>query len=305
MIWLTGTLFLGLLVALACLLAAGSLLRPTTLAPAHRWAVVALLAWCAGIGGELWAIGRSRAVLDVLWYLAAVLSLCPAVAVLGAKRPGTRVWTWFVILPLTAVLTLPVLGPPLLTSAGWSIRVPLPLMLGFATVLLMGMGNYVGTRYALSATLVAVAVCLVTAPLSDVAPEHPASRESLRLWGAGLIITAVLWARRQARRKTVANCDWERIWCDYRDTFGIVWGRRLLDRVNERAAAEGWEWRLSDTGFIPVAGTQPQKPVDTDPQIAHAFRWLLRRFVDPEWIDLRLVAPEHQVELRADAHAEG
>lgn len=276
----------GLLWAGLLALRAGRRLRGTTLRPAWVWSLVALLCWSSA-----WLIPRVREGFpperqDGLWYLAGVLGLCPWMGVLGARRPGVGVWTWFVLLPLVAVLTLPVLG------RGWpvstAVQIPLPLMLGYTLVLLMGVGNYVGTRYTGPAALAALAHCLVLAPLSDAAPDWLPSAAFLRAVGTAGLVAAVAWADGVSRRGGRDGSPLERLWCDYRDTFGIVWGRRLLERVNQRAAAEDWSWRLTDDGLVPHPPQLRPAAPEGDPRIEHTFRWLLRRFVDPSWIDRRL-----------------
>jgi hypothetical protein len=271
------------------LLTAGHRLRGTTLRLAWAWSLAALVLWFVGWTGQTVSGAAPPAWLNLTWYVAAVVSLCPWVAVLGAKRPGVRVWTWFVLLPLILVLTLPVMAG---VGPSWSnaavVRIPLPLVLGFALVLLMGVGNYMGTRYALAAAVAAVALCLVTAPHSDAAPQWLSASPSTSAWATGLLSVSILLAHRQSLRPTVARSPIERLWFDYRDAFGIVWARRLLERVNDRARTEGWDCRLADEGFIPVV--DHASPSIADPRIEHTFRWLLRRFVDPEWIDRRLAA---------------
>jgi hypothetical protein len=45
-------------------------------------------------------------------------------------------------------------------------------------------------------------------------------------------------------------------------------------------------------GFVPIADSPTaEELLRTDERIEHSFRWLLKRFVDPEWIDLRLREP--------------
>lgn len=281
-------------------------LTPTSLLTAWRWSVAAVGVWTAAWLGERLPLGPLESHADRLWHLAAVSAICPGIAVLGARRPGVRVWSWFVLLPLVAVF-----GSPALTPAAWSgggVTVPLPIAMGLAIVLLMGLGNYVGTRYALAAALAGVAVCLVVAPLSEAAPRLPLEPATLHLLAVVCLSLAVLWGDWQSRRPTVSDSPLNHLWLDFRDTFGIVWARRILDRVNDRAVAENWPWRLSDFGLVPrPPGAQRPASIDmTSPDAAkteHAFRWLLRRFVDPPWIEARLHPASRAVAEAAPATA--
>jgi len=275
----------------------------TTLTTAGRWAVGATAAWTLAWMGELWTVATGRApapaVTDSLWHVAAATALCPAIAVLGARRPGVRVWNWFVLWPLVAVLCWPV-AVGWLQSGGLSIpRIPLPLLLGWALVLAMGAGNYAATRHALSAALYGLAICCVAAPLSESAPRLEIDPRTLRSAGTLALALAVLWSERQSLRPTVALLPLERVWFDFRDLFGLVWAARLMQRVNDRAAVEDWPLRLTESGWVGVPGAPSEAAgapaenvalaamLGADPRPEQALRWLLRRFVDPAWIDAR------------------
>ena len=82
---------------------------------------------------------------------------------------------------------------------------------------------------------------------------------------------------------------WDRVWQDFRDHFGIVWSFRLMTRVNEVARREEWPWTLTNDGLrhVSLAHAYAGDPA-ADPRVDRTFRWLLKQFVDPEWIDARL-----------------
>jgi hypothetical protein len=220
-----------------------------------------------------------------------------------------RVWSYFVLTPLLLVFSAP------LATADWtgpkpSIVIPAPISVGLVIVLLMGAGNYIGTRQTFSAVAFATAVVLVFGRFSELGGGMLPQPATAMPWATSLTAFAVIWAARPAsNRRPLPGID--RVWTDFREAFGIVWSRRIQDRINERAAHEDWELRLVETGFIPATdwGPQPNKPqlrsIDVtgsiprqasrdhtpphdDPRIEHALRWHLRRFVDDLWIDQRL-----------------
>ena len=61
-----------------------------------------------------------------------------------------------------------------------------------------------------------------------------------------------------------------------------------MDRINDTARQEGWSVQMHFDGLVPI---DVSKPADLSPEqlerVDQALRWLLRRFVDPEWIDER------------------
>ncbi len=262
--------------------------RSTTLLTAWNWASIAIavwwLAWIAGFP----ATRIPPAVGELIWYLAAILSLCPGIAILGARRPAVRVWTWFVLLPLVAVFIWPVL-PGLIVSGPWvEPRLSLPMLLGFALVLTMGAGNFLATRYTFAAGLALIAVCCVIAPIGETNPLEAVPNTVLRTVATGLLAAAVLLSRLQAARPTLARDCEDRLWFDFRDTFGFVWGRRILERINERAEAEAWVARLTEDGFHWIGGRTPADEAATRERIRHTFRWLMQKFADSDWVDSRI-----------------
>jgi len=289
---------LALAVTVPILFRARPAIRQTTLAGAWVWTTISL-----GVWGSVWSITQtSRAVppglADQLWYATAVVAVCPPIAVLGARRPGTGVWTCFILLPLLVVLGWP-------AWAVWGSGFPLPRLelaapavLGYGVVLVMGAGNYFGTRYWASAGLYAASLlCIVLPFLQSVSARFPNSQIA-RGWGtllfAAAIVTAAISSRRAARVASSSGLD--RVWILFRDSFGMVWARRTQDQLNDVARQEGWPARLDVGGIV---WTDPQiaeaDRTKTGTRIEQTFRRLLKRFVDPEWIDERLAeVPEVQ-----------
>ena len=62
-----------------------------------------------------------------------------------------------------------------------------------------------------------------------------------------------------------------------------------MDRVNETSQRENWPVRLGIEGFRPEPASKASAvQAEHTQRVEHTFRWLLRRFVDPEWIDARM-----------------
>jgi hypothetical protein len=225
-----------------------------------------------------------------LWYLVAVLALVPPIAVLGARRPTARIWTWFVLVPLVLVFTWP-LAPALRREgdpAAFSLEEP--VLVGYLLVLVMGAGNYLGLRFSLAALFWMTGLALVVLPLCPAVAKWAPEAPSGRLWGTLCLVSAGWIADRQVargceRRRTGPALD--RVWCDFRDLFGIVWARRLQDRFNEEARRKGLPLRLGMHGFQAAAG-QAECDAQTLAAAEESLRWLLQKFVDPAWIDRRL-----------------
>jgi hypothetical protein len=231
--------------------------------------------------------------IDVLWYLAAILALTPPVAVLGARRPTARVWTAFVLIPLVLVFTWPVL--PALRSSGGLVAFTLetPLLVGFALVLVMGAGNYIGLRFSPSAFLWIAGLLLVVLPLCPATVGWVFQAAPGRALGTLCLVVAAWLADRQAasgsERALGAGGRLDRVWRDFRDLFGIVWARRIQERFNEEARKQRLPLRLGIDGLEDALGSSPAAFDSESLAAADAsLRWLLQKFVERDWIDRRM-----------------
>jgi hypothetical protein len=165
------------------------------------------------------------------------------------------------------------------------------MVVGYVLVLVMGAGNYLGTRFAVPALLVAGASLTVVWPLSELGDRYPLAASSTLHAAATFAVSIAAWlgAHQAARTKRSRQNPLDTVWDDYRDFFGIVWGRRVMDRVNHTAQEEGWPVRLRFEGFVPVdSASSSELSPDQRARVEQVLRWLLRRFVDPEWIDERM-----------------
>ncbi|HUQ69587.1 MAG TPA: hypothetical protein VM165_08695 [Planctomycetaceae bacterium] len=259
----------------------------TTLQPAIAWGMVANIVWLA------WSVGVSVALaqtdnrwvgeLTHLAYVAAVLSLCPSMLVLGARRPTNRAWTGFVIAPMIAVLCWPVIT--LALHGGWHrpLQLETPHLIAYLFVVVMSLGNYVGGSLTLSTLLCGAG--LATIGVSSA--QRASAWEDLACvmtFALMVLSVGVLAGLRRLRKATWPPEPLDRVWQEFSTLYGLVWSRRVLDRVNAIAEKQQWPGRLHADGF------HWDRPLNdaTQQQVEHALRWLLRRFVDPVWLDARL-----------------
>lgn len=275
---------IGLALAWPSLLRLSETTVLTTTHTAWRWAVAA-----AGVWTLTWSLDHATALLaapaaDHLWYASAVVALCPAMAVLGSRRPGTRVWTTFIQIPMLFVLGWPSLALLLQGHEIRGLQLETPQLAAYFLVLVMGAGNYLGTRYTLSSICYFTGLGLLVLGSSAAAPGFFAHRGICRAYATGLVSVAVIAAARTNRVNDVTADRFNRLWLDFFNQFGVVWGRRIQDRVNHVAAKEQWPGRLELHGF--EWSTAPDHAIQAS--VEHTFRWLLRRFVDPGWINERL-----------------
>ena len=275
-------------------------MQATTVHSAWLWAVSAFALWTVSWASDHGLRIASSSVADHLWYASAVLALCAPIAVLGSRRPGTRVWTWFIQLPLLLVLGWPVVSLWLQGSEIRGLQLETPQLVAFLLVLVMGAGNYCGTRFTLPILCYAAACGILVLSSSVSCPDWLADHWWARLWATGLLVLAVLFASRFSARGAQTTNRFDRLWLDFFDTFGVVWGRRIQDRVNFIAQKKQWPVRLELHGFVwsdTSADTLDRAAIES--RIEHTFRWLLRRFVDPSWIDDRLGSSQATGEIRS------
>lgn len=293
---------LSLLVGWAVLLQAVRDVRKTTLRPAGQWSIAGLAVWTAafiaGLGvGELSVGGR-----ELCWYLTAVACACPPVAVLGARKPGAAAWGFFVLLPLVLVL----LWPAAAATRVWRFGVPLeleePALVAFSVVLVMGCGNYFGTKFTLPAMMYAGAVVLLLSSLSAVAPDFLRHQPQTREVATILLAASLGLARLRCVSSPASEDVWTALWLDFVDHYGQVWSKRVMDRLNESARYEEWSAHLEWHGLVWNSAVTEADRAKTLERLDHNMRWLLKRFVEPEWIDSRVGATSSNADLPCASH---
>ena len=93
---------------------------------------------------------------------------------------------------------------------------------------------------------------------------------------------AVVW--RMNSRVQPCQQGFDEFWDRYRNTFGIVWAIRFMERVNATAEKEQWSarWELDRIAWQEVPEDERRHTLE---RMEHTVRWLGRRFADPEWLD--------------------
>lgn len=215
-------------------------------------------------------------------YAAASFTLCPLMAILGAKRPQNIGWQW-IVLSLWGVLLLPVVEMLILWRGGELDEGPARR---WFLVILLGVGcsNYLLTRFWFAAGMATAGQLLI---LSRYLPWTLPDGEHYFAIGNGLIAGAIACAWWQTRR-SAAKSNWDAVWIDFRNAYGLVWSLRVLERVNTTNKLAGLSSELTWFGFSsPDAAEETPTPQELASR-EKTMRTLLRRFVSRAWIDARL-----------------
>lgn len=273
--------------------------RSTLLAPL-LWSLATLLA-IAYLGQVRPSLTANNQALTPWEFTLCCLTFCPIVSVMGAKRPQDIGWN-FVVLALWGVVAFPamvtyVLHPDQRLIVG-PIRGGMLWILIFLTPI-----NYIPTRYWLAAILTASAQCLL---LGEYLPGgkslHAAiSRDGVALGALFLasvpMVTALLVPRENWRfssKPLGINATWIR----FRDEFGLFWGLRFAERVNqaaEQAALSVWlSWsglRNLETGELVQESTQNESHSTRFGVLRTAMHGMLRRFWPKDEVAIALKDP--------------
>lgn len=279
----------GPLISIAALVAGCGILlmsrngvRRTTLVSPWWWSLAAVIVWSA------LELAASLAAPTTAWIVplrltAVSLSFCPIVALLGAKRPQHLAWN-FVVLGFWFMMALP-------AAENYFLHPGQALAVGDARgwflwlAILLGPINFLPTRYWHASLLIAagqtVALAAVLPLLRRTAIPHD---ELIGLSLAALGLIAAWFVPRRSTR------GYDRLWLDFRDSFGLLWSLRVQERVNALARSNNWPLTLGWHGFRSLNQDEATNPITTqiEPILRTSFRGLLRRFVSNEWIAERL-----------------
>jgi hypothetical protein len=276
---------LAIVAGLSVLLLARDAVRQMTLVGAWWWTLAALLGWagvelCGGFSG----IGSGP--LPLLRFAAVAISFCPAIAVIGAKRPQHMAWN-LVVLSLWIIATLPA-AEAFFLQRGGGIKIGDVRSVFLWGLILLGLACYLLTRYWLAALL------LIAGQIIALAPHLVFIRRTLfpqpELVGLLLAAAALVVARLVSRRRPGAGSGYDRAWLDFRDAFGLFWALRVQERVNAAAKQFNWDIELGWGGFRRASDGARLSEFDSsiEPALRSTFKGLLRRFVSNDWIESRL-----------------
>lgn len=264
----------------------------TTLHACWWWCLASLVALALG-SLALWGpLAGSDAWQSHARHAAGISTFCPLMALLGAKRPQDRAWQ-FIVLSLAGVLLLPSLTS-LVDRPDAVLSLHGARQWFLAILIALGLFNGVATRFWPSSVLATAAQVVVLAPYL---PWLEAAGESGMLAGhsaysAGMACLAVAALLRAAGlpRRVRAEEPLDRLWLDFRDSYGAVWGLRVAERMSATGRIAGWPWRLGWNGFYAVDEAERTTPLSPETRLGmvRSLRALLRRFVSSGWITERL-----------------
>jgi hypothetical protein len=246
-------------------------LRGTTLMVPCLW--VATAASCLLLLAVAQVQFANGLAISVLRFAVAAMTLCPTVAVLGAKRPQDRGWQWVV-----AALWLVVVWPAaqtLANPAGPDFEIFVAWKIFIVALIAISPLNYLPTRHWLASMLVAGGqVVLFSRFLGINEPDYWFPAAVTCLWLAAMLVMM----RRQARVPgDAALPDQTASWLWFRDAYGAFWGLRIMQRVNETAALRDWPVQLAWSGIekVKVEAITEAHAAEID----QALGTLLRRFL--------------------------
>lgn len=217
--------------------------------------------------------------LSSLRFAAVATTLCPLMAVLGAKRPQDTGWQW-VVITLWIVLVWPAGQAVLLRSGRLDLFIAWKLFL--VGLVALGPLNYLPTRSWLASLLVALGQIVLLSEYLWTMPSL-AARWLLPISSGCFLLAAgiVTWQHRSAEEPeggdSTSLAAYSRQWRRFRDAYGAFWALRILSRANQTAELRDWPMRLAWTGFETAACEKPTAAQLSE--LEQTMSTLLRRFV--------------------------
>jgi hypothetical protein len=253
----------------------------TALRPALVWVAVALgfsiIAQCVALTEPL-SSGRPMA--GRVTYLCVLAIVAALISVLNARTPGERVWAGLMVLMVVVFMI------PWLEEAGRMrrpqgvnlVHLDSPWTLFYGLLVVVGVTNYLPTRYGIAAACVGLAFTLEYVGLTRA--DWPVERRAVVWEWVAWTFALSVWVARWSASRTPTARGFDGLWLWFRDHWGVVWALRNQERFNRTAELAGWPVRLSWYGLQPVTGLdggdQSGIPAEAEP----TFRGLIRRFAE-------------------------
>ena len=259
----------------------------TTLRAPCFWILVSVASLAAS--GASWLVSDAGVTASATRFAAAVTTICPLMAVLGAKRPQDRGWQW-VVLTLWIILVGPA-AQAALFAAGRELELFVVWRMFLMGLVGLGLLNYLPTDHWLESMLAACGqAALLNEHLSLPATPVWEPRWSFALGTTLLAIAAAIaWWRSSGmsqRDETpgegVGIAVWNGRWRSFRNAYGAFWALRVMARVNETAQLRSWPMKLSWHGF---EATDPDSLPPTADQLVEletALATVFRRFLSDQ-----------------------
>ncbi len=259
----------------------------TALRPALIWVALAIAAAIAAQGfGWIEPVVGGRPGAGRLTYLSVLAGLAALISVLNARTPGGRVWAGLMVV-LVLVFLIPWLeGPWRLRRAGGlsQLHLDAPWTIFYGLLVLVGVTNYLPTRFGAAAAC--MSVCFILEYFGLTRDDWPPGRRALIwMWVSWTLAASVWLARWGGSRVPVSRSRLELLWFWFRDFWGVVWALRIMERWNRTAELKGWLVRLSWFGLVPVDSASIEGPMVDPPGSEAALRGLIRRFAQAGRLD--------------------
>jgi hypothetical protein len=259
--------------------------RGSTAMPAAWWSVAACLALALEGLARLSGMLDDRSSLACGRLVVASLAVCPAMSLLGAKRPQHGVWQ-LIVASLAIVVSMPALSAALIRPGS----MPDVHIIGrsfLAILAVVGWMNFVGTRQGLAATLLSGGMIGILWPfMPGVASDAALPQDSLDAVAAGCVAAGAILACLPRAADPAPGAGRfvrliDRPFLALRDTLGAAWALRIAERFDGVATTRGWPCRLSFRG-IEIGGDPADAGWQRD--ALRAFKALMRRFVSDAWL---------------------
>ncbi|MBC18851.1 MAG: hypothetical protein CMJ74_01155 [Planctomycetaceae bacterium] len=226
----------------------------------------------------------------LLSYLAVTATLCPMVALLGAKRPQNRAWQW-IVAALWLIFFLPAFTAVILRHTVLQLG---GIWTGLIVILvLLPIGNYLSTRYVVSVLLTAAAQIILLLDCGAITPAvsplwaiengwFSPNTVALTLFLLATI-TALTLTPKQIQTSDQADRTTE-LWREFSQRYGMLWSRRVADRAEKLLKQAGFSLQLGTDAFYLTANRQPIPAEELPEKATATLRNLLLRFVSQSWM---------------------